>query len=82
MTPQVGEIEERVEAKREWGWKGRMRTVLVGREELAASAMAVRTTRERSFGWKGGRMREEPVQGVEKGPCKAPKRLSAGWKEE
>ena len=58
--------------------------VLVGRVERGAgavrvrSAMAVRTTRERSFGWKGGRMREEPVQGVEKGPCKAPKRLSAG----
>ena len=52
---------------------------MVGREELTASAMAVRMTQDRSFGWKGGRIGEEPVQGVEKGPCRAPKRLSAGF---
>jgi hypothetical protein len=74
-------MEERVEAKREWGWKGRRRRVLVGSVEPAASAIAVRMTRDRSFGLKGGRTREEPVHGAENG-ASAPKRQSAGWKEE
>ena len=75
-------MECRAETYRELGWEGRRIRVLVGDGDPAASEIAVRTTRERSLGWKGGRMREEPVQGKEKGPCWAPKRLSAGWKEE
>ena len=56
--------------------------MFVGRGEEMALAMAWRTTRVRSLGWKGGMIREAPVQGAENGSWEAPKRQSAAWKEE